>query len=47
MIEKSSKTDENHTIATNVVFHTIGIMRSNENVAYLSGLCNDLEKIDK
>ena len=36
-----------HTIAANVVLHTTGIMLSNENIAYLSGLCNDLEKIDK
>ena len=47
MIEKISKPDENHTIAANVVFHTTGIMISNENIAYLSGLCNDLETIDK
>ena len=47
MIEKISKADGNHTIAANVVFHTTGIMLSNDNIAYLSGLCNDLEKIDK
>ena len=47
MIEKISKADRNHTIAANVVFHTTGIILSNENIAYLSGLCNDLEKIDK
>ena len=29
------------------MFHTTGIMLSNENIAYLSGLCNDLKKIDK
>ena len=44
MMEKISKA---HTIAANVVFHTTGIMPSNENIAYLGGLCNDLDKIDK
>ena len=47
MIEKISKADGSHTIGANVVFHTTGIMRSNDNIANLSGLCNDLEKIDK
>ena len=47
MKEKISKADEIHTIVANVVFHTTDIMLSNENTAYLSGLCNDLEKIDK
>ena len=47
MIEKISKADGDYKIAANVVFHTTGIMLSNENMAYLSGLCNDLEKIDK
>ena len=47
MIEKISKADGNHTIAVNVVFHTTGIMLSNENIAYLSGLCNDQKKLIK
>ena len=47
MIEKISKAEENNTIAANVVFHTTGIMISSENIAYLSGLCYDLEKNDK
>ena len=47
MIEKISKADGNHTMAANIVLHTTGIMLSNENIAHLSGLCNDLEKIDK
>ena len=47
MIEKISKADGNHTIAANVVFRTTGIMLSNDNIAYLSGLRNDLEKINK
>ena len=47
MIEKISKDDGNRTIAANDMFHTTGIMLSNENIAYLSGLCNGLEKIDK
>ena len=47
MIEKISKADGNHTIAANVVFHTTDIMLSNENIAYLSGWCNDLENIVK
>ena len=47
MIEKIFKVDGNHTIAANVVFHTTGIMLSNENIAYLYGLCNEIEKIDK
>ena len=46
MIEKISKADGNHTMAANVVFHTT-IMLFNDCMAYLSGLCNDLEKIDK
>ena len=46
MKEKISKADRNHTIAANVVFHTTGIMLSNENIAFLSGLYNDVEKID-
>ena len=46
MIEKISKADGNYTIAANVVFHTTGIMLSNDNIAYLSGLSNNLEKID-
>ena len=47
MIEKISKAYGHHTIAANVVFHTTGIMFSNDNIAYLSGLCNDLEKMLK
>ena len=47
MIEKISKADGNHIIAANVVFHTTGIMLSNNNIAYLNCVCNDLEKIDK
>ena len=47
MIEKISKADGNHTIAANLVFHTTGIILSNDNIAYLRGLCNDLEKFDK
>ena len=47
IMKKISKADENHTIAANVVFHTIGIMLSIESIAYLSGLCDDVEKIDK
>ena len=40
MIEKISKADENHATAANVVFLTTGIMLSNDNITYLSGLCN-------
>ena len=47
MIEKISNADGKHTISANVMFHITGIMLSNENIAFLSGLCNDLEKIDK
>ena len=47
MIEKISKADGNHTIVSNIVFHATDIMLFNDNIAYLSGLCNDLEKIDK
>ena len=47
MIENISKAGGNHTIAANVVFHTTGIMLSNDNIANLSGLCNDPEIIDK
>ena len=47
MIEKIFKVDGNNIIAVNVVFHTSGIIPSNENIAYLCGLCNNLEKIDK
>ena len=46
IIEKISKAYGNHTIAANVVFHTTGIILSNDNIAYLSGLFNDLGKID-
>ena len=45
MIEKISKADGNCIIAANVVFHKTGFMLSNEDIACLSGLCNDLEKI--
>ena len=44
-IEKISKADGNHTIAANDVFHTTGIMLSNDNIAHISGLCNDLQKL--
>ena len=37
MIEKISKANGNHTLEANFVFHTIGIMLYNENIAYLSG----------
>ena len=47
IIEKIAKADGNHTIAANVLFHTTGIILSNENIAYLSGSCNDLRKIDE
>ena len=47
MIEKISKADGNHTIAANFAFHTTSIMLSNDNIAFLSGLCDDLKKIDK
>ena len=46
IIEKISKSDGNHTIAANVVFHTTGIMLSKHNIAYLSGLCGDLQELD-
>ena len=44
---KNSKVDCNHTNVANVVFHTTGIMLTNENICYLSGLCNWLRKIDE
>ena len=47
MIETISKADGNHTIEANVVFHTTGITLSNKNIAYFSGLCNDLEILIK
>ena len=47
MIEKISKANGNHTIAANFVFHITAIMLSNDNIAYLSSLCNDLKKIIK
>ena len=43
IIEKISKADGNHTIAANVVFHTTGIMLSKHNIAYVSGLYNELK----
>ena len=45
-IEKRFKVDVNHTIAAIAVFHTCGIMIFNEHIAYLSGLYNQLRKID-
>ena len=46
IIEKISKADGNHTITGNVVFHTTGIMLSKHNIAYLSGLCGELQELD-
>ena len=46
IIEKISKADGNHTITANVVFHTTGIMLSKHNIAYLSGLCGELQEMD-
>ena len=46
IIEKISKYDGNHAIAANLVFHTTGIMLSNHNIAYLSGLCGELKQLD-
>ena len=40
MIEKISKAGGNHTITSNVVFYTTGIMLFNANIAYLTGLCD-------
>ena len=45
IIEKISKADGNHIITANVVFHT-GIMLSKHNIAYLSGLCSELQQLD-
>ena len=47
MIEKIFKADGYHTIAANVVFHTTSVMLSNNNIAYLSGLCDDLKNLIK
>ena len=47
MIVKLSKAHGSYTIVANVVFFTIGIILSNKNLAYLSGLCNQLRKIDE
>ena len=46
IIEKISKTDGNHTITANVVFHTTGIILSKHNIAYLSRLCGELQQLD-
>ena len=46
IIGKISKPDGNHAIAANVVFHTTGIMLSRHNIAYLSGLCGNLQQLD-
>ena len=46
IIKKISKADSNHTITANVVFHKTGIMLSKHNVAYLSGLCGELQEMD-
>ena len=45
IIDKISKADGNHTIATNVVFCTTGAMLARENIHYLSELCNKLEDL--
>ena len=42
IIEKVSKADGN----ANIVFHTTGIMLSKHNIAYLSGLCSELQELD-
>ena len=46
LIEKISKADDIHTITASVVFDTTGIMLSKHNIAYLSGLCSELQEMD-
>ena len=46
MIKKISRADGNYTMVSNVVFHTIGIMPSKNNKAYLSGPYNQLRQMN-
>ena len=36
-----------HTIAINNLFHTTSVLFSKNNIAFLSGLCNELEISDE
>ena len=46
-INKISKTDGNHTVATNVVFFITRVILGKNNIAYLGNLCNELENLDR
>ena len=46
MIDKISKTEKNHTIAANDVFHTARVTVSNDYIAHLSCLCNEIENLN-
>ena len=44
--DKISIADGSHTIDANIVFHTIGVMLSRNNIHYISGLYSELENLD-
>ena len=44
---KKSKVEDNHTNTASVVFQITTIMLSNENDAYLTGLCHQLKRLDE
>ena len=46
MIKKISKANGNHTMAANVVSHATEIIQLKYNLAYVSGLCNELKQLD-